>query len=123
MQIEYNLPDLLVVFDEFDDTNEERGFYGFKYTRTDDIVISISFDKYERSLYISTKNADAITISSFRLQQCKHIRVLDVTKRQIEIISEGLGEFNVRVFLDLDGLSIISTEYESKTSSSWLSLS
>lgn len=108
MKLEFS--DLLTVFDEqAPQTNEELGCYWLKYTRKDLVSLALIFSLYEGSCSIILRYDD-MALSSVHLNHCNSIKVLDISKRQLEVIATYEGTPNIRCFLDLDGANILSIE-------------
>ena len=104
-----NITDLLIVFDELDEfaTNEELGVYWFRFTRSDGLTISLSFSIYECYVDILVYIRDQVTISDVSMKNCSEIRILDESKKCLEIIHNNKKG---RCFLHLTGDSIMAYE-------------
>ena len=100
-----NVTELLLFFDELmPATNEEQGVYWFKSLRTDGLIITFAFSKYESYVDVIIHNNSNIDISSLSLKNCSEIRVLDERRKCLEILHDnGSG----RCFLSLIGSSIL----------------
>jgi hypothetical protein len=66
--LEYDIADLPTAFDEqLPLSDEERGIYWFKYSRSDDISIVLSFSVYERTVSIIIRCSER-TVCSVHLR-------------------------------------------------------
>ena len=104
-----NITDLLSIFDELDEfaTNEELGVYWFRFTRADKLTISLSFSIYECYVDTLVYIRDQVTVSDINMKNCSEIRILDESKKCLEIIHD---DNKGRCFLHLTGDSIVTYE-------------
>ncbi|MBD2767938.1 hypothetical protein IC235_08525 [Hymenobacter sp. BT664] len=106
--INFDLSSLLVVFDELLPlTDEEQKIYWFKFTRPDRITITLVLSIYEEGANVIVRCNPAVTGASIRITQCTAVRVLDVEKKYLEVISETSGSSSKRCFLSLLGDNIV----------------
>ncbi len=106
--IDHDLPDLLMVFDSFEESSE---FYTLSITRPDGISIRFSFSKYEKKvyLYIRVSPDTKIFFAGASMMNCDRIRVLDIKRKHVEVISGDSETPATRWFIELDeggGLTI-----------------
>ncbi|MDP1835034.1 MAG: hypothetical protein Q8K75_03805 [Chlamydiales bacterium] len=114
-----NITQLLSVFDELLPlSDEEQAIYWFKFSRKDDLYITLLVSVYENTANISVyNNPNAnIAIASFHISNCLSIEVLDEQKKCIEILS---GKNEGRCFVALLADTIL--EYDSDPKKSHLS--
>ena len=110
--IQYDLPDLLSLFDEIlPESNEELKFYCLKYTREDGITIQLDFNGYDGGAGLFVQSAEGVTYSSLHFEQCTYIRALDLKKKQFEMVALVTPTSAVRCFVALNGHGIMSTDY------------
>lgn len=105
--MKFDITKLLIVFDELlaPPTDEEQGVYWFGATRTDGLIVTLSFSIYECYAGVLVCNNSDVAIARVHMKKCSEIRVLDEEKKSLEIIHDGsLG----RCFLQLTGDSILS---------------
>lgn len=104
-----NVTDLLIIFDELvtPPTNETSGIYWFRATRSDGLIISLSFSIYECYVDILVYNIDHITVTDIDMKKCSEIRILDKNKKCLEIVHDNKKG---RCFLHLTGDSILTYE-------------
>ena len=104
-----DITELLILFDEIDKfaTNEELGVYWFRFARSDGLTISLSFSIYEHYVGTIVYIKDQVTISDVSMKNCSEIRVLDESKKCLEIIHD---DKKGRCFLHLIGDNIVTYE-------------
>ena len=105
--MKFDITQLLIVFDELltPPTDEEQGVYWFRATRTDGLIVTLSFSIYEYYADALVCNNSDIAIASINMEKCSEIRVLDEEKKCLEIVHDGSQG---RCFLALTGDSILS---------------
>lgn len=85
-------------------TNEERGVYWFKASRSDGFIVTFAFSIHESYVDIIIHTNSKIDIAGVSLKNCSEIRVLDEKRKCLEILhANGTG----RCFLALSGTSIL----------------
>ena len=104
-----NITDLLIVFDELlnPPTDEELGVYWFGKNRSDGLIVTLSFSIYECYVGVLVYNKSNVAIVDIDMKECSEIRVLDESKKCLEIIHD---DKRGRCFLHLTGDSIITYE-------------
>ena len=104
-----DITELLIVFDELLDspTDEELGIYWFDKTRSDGSIITLSFSIYECYASVLVHNNANVAFAHIRMKNCSEIRVLDESKKCLEIIHD---DEKGRCFLHLTGDSIVTYE-------------
>ena len=107
----FDLNSLIIIFDEsLPLTDEEQKIYWFKFTRSDNITITLAFSVYEREVNVIVRCNPEVACASIKITQCTTIRVLESEKRTLEINSENLDSSSNRCFISLLGENIV--EYE-----------
>ncbi len=77
---------LLTVFDELlPYSKEDRGYYWFRFSRSDGFIVEISVDIYEDQIRIGL-DKDSLVITTIRFDICNEVNVLDEKLKQLEII-------------------------------------
>jgi hypothetical protein len=101
-----DITELLIVFDELlpFPTDKEQGVYWFGATRSDGLIVTLSFSIHERYVNLLVQNS-GISIASVHMKKCAEIRILDAEKKNLEILHEGSTG---RCVLQLKGESILS---------------
>jgi len=86
-----DIPKLLMVFDELltPPTDEKLGNFWFKTIRTDGLVVVFSFSVYDNYVGILVRDSSDTAIASVNMKDCSEIRVLDESKKHIEIIHDN----------------------------------
>ena len=104
-----NITDLLIIFDELlmPPTDEELGIYWFDKTLSDGSIITLSFSIHECYASVLVHNKDDIAFAHIRMKNCSEIRILDESKKCLEIIHDNEKG---RCFLHLTGDSIVTYE-------------
>jgi hypothetical protein len=109
--MKFDLLQLLYVFDEeLPLSDEEQGFYWFKYTREDKGTIQLNFSIFESKYGLILRSSEDIAIASVMLQDCEAINVLDEKNRQLEIVSAYTHGWKLRCFLDFEGENVMELE-------------
>jgi hypothetical protein len=98
---------LLIIFDELltPPTNEEQGLYWFRATRSDNLIVTLSFSVYENYIGILVRNNSDTEITNIHMKNCSEIRVLDERKKHLEILHDNSKG---RCFLALGGENILN---------------
>ena len=100
-----NINELLLFFDELmPPTNEELGIYWFRSTRSDGLIVRLSFCIHECHVDVSIRNATNVDVASLNLENCSEIRILDEKRKCLEILHDSEKG---RCFLSLLGSSIM----------------
>jgi hypothetical protein len=104
--MKFDITKLLIVFDELltPPTDEEQGVYWFGATRTDGLIVTLSFSIYERNAGVLVCNNSDVAIARIHMKKCSEVRVLDEEKKSVEIIHDC---FQGRCFLQLTGDTIL----------------
>jgi hypothetical protein len=104
-----SITDLLIIFDELlnPPTDEELGVYWFEKTRSDGSIVTLSFSIYECYVSVLVHSKSNIAFAHIRMKNCSEIRILDESKKCLEIIHE---DKKGRCFLHLTGDSIVTYE-------------
>jgi predicted small integral membrane protein len=103
--MKFDITQLLIVFDELltPPTDEELGIFWFRVTRSDGLIITLSFSIYECYAGVLIHDSD-VSMSSIRMKNCSEIRVLDEKKKCLEILH---ADGTKRCFLSLLGDTIL----------------
>jgi hypothetical protein len=105
--MKFDIVQLLIVFDELltPPTDEEQGVYWLGATRSDGLIVTLSFSIYERHAGVFIYNNSNVSIASVHMKNCSEVRVLDEEKKCLEIIRDT---FPGRCFLALIGDNILT---------------
>lgn len=112
VDVEYDLADLLTVFDELAAwTDEERGIYALSRRRDDGIRVQLDFSVYELSAGILVTNGDGISCAQVDLRHCISVKVLDLSRKIVEVLSETAATTQrLRCLLDLDDGPVLAVQ-------------
>ena len=104
----FDLSDLLIVFDELLPlTDEEQKNYWFKFTRLDGITVTLVCSVYEEDVNIIVQCSQEVVCASIKITQCTAVRVLEIEKRTLEVISRYGDLPSKRCFISLLGNNIV----------------
>jgi hypothetical protein len=82
----FDLTDLLILFDELDHSSEEElGYFWLKYSKENEFKISLIISKPEAKAILSVETMISNCSASLCLNNCNKIRVLDFEKKCLEI--------------------------------------
>jgi hypothetical protein len=90
-------------------SDEERGIYWFQYERPDGIVIIIDFARWDRKAGVLVLLDERRVCSSINLSECSSVRVLDETRRIVELRSVT---YSTRCLVSLAGDDIVDVNIE-----------
>ena len=103
MRIE--ITELFLFFDKLmPPTDEEQGIYWFQSLRVDGLIITFAFSLFEAYVDIVIRNNFNVDIASLGLKDCSEIRILDETRKCLEVLHNN---GNGRCFLSLLGSPIL----------------
>ena len=107
-RIKFDVADLLSVFDELlPMSDEERGIYWFKSTRSDGISITLSFSAYELSANIIVRCDANVSCSSIEVKDCTLVRVLEPERNCLEIVGGDITSPKMRCLLCITSDNIL----------------
>jgi hypothetical protein len=111
MSFNFDLVELLMVFDEFlsTDDDQRQGNFAFQSVRGDGVQVRLSFNRYEGQVNILVSSKIA-TMTHLSLANCSTIKVLDQKRRQLEVIWHDHDHWGMRCFLDIQGESILNLQ-------------
>ncbi len=108
MDVEFDLDAVVEVFGEPNarHSHPDRGDYWFDYRRPDGVAVRLILDVFDRKVMIGV-DYGATASTSLHLEKCDWVRVLEVERRTVEVVS---AEYSIRCFIALDGRSIMTIE-------------
>jgi len=113
--MDFDLSSLRVVFDELLPlTDEEQKIYWFKFTRSDSITISLVFSVYEGEVHVIVRCNSEVACASIKITQCTAVRVLEIEKKSLEVISGNADSLSKHCFISLLGDAIVEFEDNSR---------
>ena len=74
--MKFDITELLIIFDELliPPTDEEQGVYWFRATRTDGLIVTLSFSVYECYAGVLICNSSDVAVASVNMKKCSQIR-------------------------------------------------
>ena len=90
-------------------SDQEGGIYWFRYERPDGIVVMIDFSRWERKAGVVVRLDEHRVCSSINLSACSSVRVLDETRRIVELRSVT---YATRCLVLLAGNDILNVSIE-----------
>lgn len=104
----FDLESLVAVFGEPTSlSNPEALDYWFTYERSDGATVTLSLSGYERTAAVVVRVTDALAIGPVRIENCDEVKVLEIARRTIELVSR---EPQARCFLSLDGETVLDVK-------------
>lgn len=85
-------------------TNPDLLDYWFRFERHDGGSVLLTLSGYERSVAVIVRGAGGGTSSSFRVERCSAVRVLEADLKTVEIVGHTPP---LRCFLALDGDDVL----------------
>lgn len=96
-----DIDELILVFDSLTPlTNEELKTYWFESTREDGLIVTLVVSVYDSHACVIINNKSGVDIASISMKNCSEVRVLDKTRKCMEIVHE---DGTKRCFLSLLG--------------------
>lgn len=110
MDLDFDLPRALLVFDELLSlSEEERKVYWLRYRRKDGIALTLVVSVYDADVTIIVHcDEDRAAISSLHLTNCSTVRFLE--NYTFEIVSRAGARSAYRCFVALNGETIVDLE-------------
>lgn len=109
--IEFNLSDLLIVFDKLSPLTDESIKYYFLEFNTNRAKVTLDFSVYERKAGIIIECHQQSAATSIGMSNCVSIRVLDEKKAVVEVICGEELETNLRCVLILNDNPSLDISY------------
>lgn len=111
--IKFDEIELLALFDtdKTDPTSSDYfGSHDYQFVRTDGTVVSLGFNEHASDGFVSlsTKMGE-VTMTWLSIYNCEIIRVLDMQRRQFEMIFDYTPR--LRCFVDLNGPIIMTLSH------------
>jgi hypothetical protein len=108
MDVEFDLDAMVEVFGEPNErhSHPDRGDYWFDYRRPDGVAVRLILGVFDRKVIIGI-DYGATATTSLHLKKCDRVRVLEVERRTVEVVS---AEYSIRCFLSLDGETLMAVD-------------
>lgn len=103
VDVDYDLADLLLVFDELASwTEEDRGIYALRHRRDDGVSVLLDFSVHEGKVGIVVARGE-VGYAQVEFQRCRRIQALDVRRKVVEVRADHL-----RCLLALQGTNVLT---------------